>query len=74
MERYKGLSEMTAAEQQEYQAEQLGRMGQLQRGLPEYIQDKIADRLIYMRMAWAAVLVLFITEAAGWLFRIFILA
>ena len=44
MERYKGLSEMTAAEQQEYQAEQLGRMGQLQRGLPEYIQDKIADR------------------------------
>ena len=49
-------------------------MGQLQRGLPEYIQDKIADRLIYMRMAWAAVLVLFITEAAGWLFRVFILA
>lgn len=30
------------------------------------------EDVIYMRMAWAAVLVLFITEAAGWLFRIFI--
>lgn len=73
MERYKGLSEMTAAERREYQTMQIGRIGRLQRRLPEYIQDRIADRLIYMRMAWAAVLVLFLTEAAEWLFRVFIL-